>query len=116
MSMKSYTMFGAIILLVTLNTVQFLTVKRLRSETTYSEADLNIINRAATLYGKIHGASPEQVMKGRFPVVMYIGDARCVSLQVRQGGAGQSPVYCFGSDDKQKTTIDTNSPSSIYTR
>lgn len=87
------------------NIVQAKIIHDLEQRKPFLESDRISIELATKLYSKEHGTTPEQVMNGRFPVVIRVGDARCVSLKVVRGASGRSPTYCFGADYKLKGTI-----------
>jgi hypothetical protein len=64
-----------------------------------------LIDEAIKLYSAEIGVSPDEAMRNRFPVAMTVPDSaspggqmRCVSLKLRHGMLGFTPVYCFHRD------------------
>lgn len=64
-----------------------------------------LIDRAVEHYSAEIGVDPDEAMRNRFPVAMTVpdsaspgGEMRCVSLKLRQGMLGSTPVYCFDRD------------------
>lgn len=40
-------------------------------------------------------------LKGRYPVVIRLRDKVCVSLEIKKGGLGGVPAYCFTVHDRK---------------
>lgn len=83
------------------NIYQFVELRRSRQEIPFSTSDQPFIQKAIQAYASENNASHDEVMRGRFPVVVQVDGMRCVSLRMRSDWVGSSPTICFDKQGKR---------------
>jgi hypothetical protein len=62
---------------------------------TYVWRDVPFIRKAGELWSDKSHEPLAMVMRGRFPLVLHLGEETCVELRLSAGSLGGNPVYCF---------------------
>lgn len=96
----------ALLLLIVIAVVEYALIRDLGSRQLYTNSDEPLINVAASDLSRELGVSEDELMRGRFPVVIQINDVKCVSLKMRETWLGESYVACFDRHGRRMKVVE----------